>query len=244
MASLAQIRRHPIKGIGSETLDVAEISPTGALHGDRAWALLNSQAEDSDAWQPRRNFLQVASGPDLAAIEATSTADTVTLSHPRSDPITLTPETDGPALGAWIAPLWPADRPGPARLVRAPGHGMTDMPDPFVSLGSTASLKALSQRAGIALDPRRFRINLWIDGLTPWQEHEWVGAELTLGDVQFVVDQRIARCRAPEANPETGRRDANVLRLLEEAGQATDFGLYLRAKTAGEVRTGDTLQHP
>lgn len=244
MADLVHIRRHPIKGIGSEALDQATLSAEGAVHGDRAWALLNAEAEDTDAWQPRRNFLQVASGPDLAQIEARSAADTVTLTHPKAGEVTLSPATDGPALADWIAPIWPADRPGPARLVRAPGHGMTDMPDPFVSLGNLASLRALSQRAGLELDLRRFRINLWVDGLDPWHEHEWVGQTLTLGSVTLTVDQRIARCRAPEANPATGHRDANVLNLLGAAGQDRDFGLYLRVVDGGVVQLGDTLTHP
>jgi uncharacterized protein YcbX len=240
-ATLAHIWRHPVKGIGAEPLTAAALSPAGALHGDRAWALLNAEAQDSDAWQPRRNFLQVASGPALAAVTARTEGRAIVLSHPDRPDLTLEPEAAPGALGDWAAPLWPADRPGPARLVRAPGHGMTDMPDPYVSLGSLASLAALSARAGVALDMRRFRINLWLDGLAPWEEAEWVGRRFHLGAVLLEGAEPIGRCRAPEANPATGRRDVNVLALLEAARQDTIFGLYARVIEGGEVARGDRV---
>jgi uncharacterized protein YcbX len=238
---LARIYRHPVKGIGSEALEAAALSPRGALAGDRAWALLTAAAPDGDGWQPRRNFLQVASGPGLAAVTARSEGEAVVLSHPDRPDFRLTGASDGPALGAWIGALWPAGRPAPARLLRAPGHGMTDMPDPFVSLGNLSSLRALSQRAGRDLDPRRFRINLWIDGLAPWEEFDLAGRGLSLGAATLAVAARIGRCRAPEADPATGRRDVDVCRVLDEGWGHTDFGVYCRVTEGATVRRGDAL---
>ncbi len=238
---LARIYRHPVKGIGSEALEAATLSPEGALAGDRAWALLTAAAPDCDAWQPRRNFLQVASGPGLAAVTARSDGDAIVLSHPDRPDFSLTGLADGPPLGDWLAPLWPAERPAPARLVRAPGHGMTDMPDPFVSLGNLSSLRALSQRAGRDLDPRRFRINLWIDGLAPWEEFDLIGTSLALGPATLAIAERIGRCRAPEADPATGRRDADICRVLDAGWGHTDFGVYCRVTGGATVRLGDAL---
>lgn len=241
MVRLAHIWRHPIKGLGSESLERADLSPEGALHGDRAWALLNAAAPDSDAWQPRRNFLQVASGPALAAIRAETLAHGLRLSHAERPTLEFDPATEGARLAAWVAPLWPKERPAPARLVRAPGHGMTDMAEPFVSIASLASLRALSQRVGQPLDMRRFRINLWLDGPAPWEEAEWIGRRLTLGDVAIHVAQPIERCRAPEADPATGHRNVDTARHLDAAGQSNCFGIYARVVTTGAVRVGDEL---
>jgi uncharacterized protein YcbX len=241
---LAQIFRHPVKGIGSEAVPRATVSPEGALAGDRAWALLAAGAPDTDAWQPRRNFLQVAAGPALAALRIATEGDTLRLTHPERGDLVIAPETDGPHLAAWLAPLWPAERPSPARLVRASGHGMTDMPDPFVSIGNLASLRALSQRAGRALDPRRFRINLWLEGLAPWEEFDLLDAELRIGEITVAVAERIGRCRAPEADPHTGRRDVDVCRVLREGWRHTDFGVYCRVLQAGELAVGDPARLP
>ena len=239
MAELASIRRHPLKGIGSEGLQEARLSPDGALEGDRAWALLTEAGADSDAWQPRRCFAQVASGPALAAVTARSDGAKIHLSHPARPDLALDPATDGARLIDWIAPLW--DRAAPLRLVRAPGHGMTDMPDPFVSIGNLASLRALSQRAGRALDPRRFRINLWVDGWAPWAEGDLIGRTLTIGEVPLAIVEPVTRCRATEADPATGTRNADTLGLLDQATGTQDFGLYARVAAPGTVRLGDAV---
>jgi len=240
-ARLAHIWRHPIKGIGSEAVDAVELTPDAGVVGDRAWALLNAAADDTDDWQPRRNFLQVASGPQLAQIGAVTTGSSVLLTHPDRAPLSLDPAAAADALGNWIGDLWPDDRPGPARLVKAPEQGMTDVPYPSVSIGNLSSLRALSQRAGMEIDMRRFRINLWLDGLAPWEELDLLAKPMRIGEVSLTPEGPIERCRAPDANPASGSRDIGMLRVLEEGWNTRDFGIYMRVATPGTVRLNDTL---
>ncbi len=240
-ATLAHIWRHPIKGIGSEACTAIDLTPENAVVGDRVWALLNANAEDTDNWQPRRNFLQVASGPALAAIGAVSTETGVVLTHPDRAPLDFKPTTAPDALGDWIGDLWPTDRPGPARLVKAPEQGMTDVPFASVSVGNLASLRALSQKAGFDIDMRRFRINLWLDGLTPWEEADLLDRDINIGSATLEAVEPIERCRAPDANPKSGIRDIGMLSLLETGWNTRDFGVYFRVKTAGTVTLGDTV---
>lgn len=238
---LAHLFRHPIKGIGVEALQLAELTIAGALKGDRAWALRHAGAEPGEGWLPRRNFLQVASGPALARVSAESHAEGVRLSHPELESITIAGIGDGPALARWVAPLWPEARNPPTELVPAPGHGMTDSPDPFVSIGNLASLRALSQRAGQALDMRRFRINLWVEGWAPWEEFDMLGRAFRIGDVVVEGRERIERCRAPEADPETGQRNVNICRVLEDGWGHIDFGILAQVSVDGSVRLGDRV---
>ncbi|WP_299548627.1 MOSC N-terminal beta barrel domain-containing protein [uncultured Tateyamaria sp.] len=239
--TLAHIWRHPIKGIGCEACAQVDLTPEGAVVGDRAWALLNAEAEDTDNWQPRRNFLQVASGPALAAVGAVGTKTGVLLTHPTRDPLDFDPSTNPSAVGAWIGDLWPGDRPGPARLVEAPAQGMTDVPFASVSIGNLASLRALSQKAGMQVDMRRFRINLWLDGLAPWEEIDLLASDITLGSATLSPVEPIERCRAPDANPQTGTRDISMLRVLEDGWDTRNFGIYFKVKSGGTVATGDSL---
>ncbi|NRB05036.1 MAG: MOSC N-terminal beta barrel domain-containing protein, partial [Rhodobacteraceae bacterium] len=211
MATLAHIWRHPIKGIGCEAVQTAELTPDEAVVGDRAYALLNAGGEDSDIWQPRRNFVQVASGPRLAAVGAVSTDKGVMLTHPDRDPVEISVDGGSDALMQWVGDLWPEDRHPPVRLIKAPAQGMTDVPYPSVSIGNLASLRALSQKAGMEIDMRRFRINLWLDGLAPWEEIDLLKRpELKLGSATLVPEDPIERCRAPDANPRTGGRDIGM----------------------------------
>lgn len=212
------------------------------LPGDRAWAVLHANAPDTEEWQPRRNFLVVASGPRLAQIHARTEANGhITLTHPDADPTTIDPERDGEKLKAWISPLWDSDRPAPARLVRAPAKGMADNGEAEVAILNLASLRALSDKLGQDLDIGRFRGNLVVDGLGPWGEFDLIGRSIRLGGATLEVTRPTDRCRAPDANPLTGRRDANVLRALEDGWGHRDFGVYARVSQGGRVRAGDEL---
>ena len=241
-ATLAYIWRHPIKGIGAEACGIAKLSVDGAVEGDRVWAVLNDVAPDTDEWQPRRNFLQVASGPRLAAVRAETTDGGVRLSHPARETMEFDLPGSAAALNDWIGDLWPMDRPGPARLVRAPRQGMTDVPFASVSIGNLSTLKAVSQKTGLSLDMRRFRINLWIEGLAPFEEIDLLKSDLQIGSVTLSPVEPIERCRAPDANPDTGQRDLSMLGSLERGWETRDFGVYFKVAAGGTVAVGDTLR--
>jgi hypothetical protein len=49
----------------------------------------------------------------------------------------------------------------------------------------------------------------------------------------------IGRCRATEANPSTGRRDAPTLAALEDGWGHTRFGVYAMVRKGGLVAVGD-----
>jgi uncharacterized protein YcbX len=53
------------------------------------------------------------------------------------------------------------------------------------------------------------------------------------------VVEPIGRCRATEANPETGRRDAPTLAALEDGWGHTRFGVYAMVRKGGLVAVGD-----
>lgn len=238
---LAHIWRHPIKGIGAEAIDAVDLAPDEAVIGDRVWALLNANATDTDDWQPRRNFIQVASGPKIAAVNIETRGTHFALSHPDREDFLFDPKEGGGPLGAWLGDLWPTERPAPARLVRSPVQGMTDVEFASVSIGNLASLRALSQKVGFDVDMRRFRINLWLDGLAPWEEIDLLNGPLQLGTATLEPVEPIERCRAPDANPATGLRDIGMLPTLEDGWKTRDFGVYFKVSKAGRIQVGDLL---
>jgi len=241
--SLAQIWRHPIKGIGAERLDHVGLQIDRPLPLDRAWAVLEEGGEASDGWRSCRNFLRGAKGPSLMAVTARVAEDIIHLSHPDRPGLAITPGTPeaGPALFAWLKPIYPADRRGPAALVKSPPEGMSDAPFASVSVLNLASLRALSQKLGQELDPRRFRGNLWLDGLAPWEEFDLPGKRLRIGAAELEVIEPIGRCRATEANPDTGLRDAGTLAALQDGWGHTKFGVYAMVRRSGRVAVGDEV---
>jgi uncharacterized protein YcbX len=240
-AALAAIRRHPVKSVGWEALDAVELTRGAALPLDRRWAVAHGRSAhdpDAPAWTGPNNFLRVTHSPRLAQVAARWDGSRVTLTHPEAAPLTADPQTEGAAIAAWAGALASEMQPGPYRLASAPA-AMTDVPEPWVAIGNLASLRALGQRMGADLAPERFRANLWLDGLAPWEERGWVGREIAIGPARLRVTEAIVRCAATEASPATGRRDAPVVAALREACGAAEFAVYAEVVEGGRVAPGD-----
>lgn len=242
---LAHIFRHPIKAHGREELASVVLSAGRCLPFDRHWAIAHEGARLMPGWNACMNFNRGAKTPALQAIGASFDEDAglLTLTHPDLSPLTVNPNTpDGQtALLTWLAPLSDATRAAPVRVVKA-GRGMTDTSFESVSILNTASNRALSQHAGRDLGLDRWRANLWLDGLAPWEEFDLIGREITIGTARLRVVERIGRCRATMVDTTTGKIDVNTLDLLEAAYDHTDFGVYAEVITGGTITKGDSAQ--
>lgn len=240
---LARIDRHPIKSHGRETLAAIDVTAGRMLPWDRHWAVLHEAARvDGAEWAPCVNFSRGSKAPGLMAINAAldESKRRITLTHPDRPELSFHPDSadDLTQFLEWVGPLMPADRAASAKIACAGQRGMSDTDYPSISLLNMASVRALSDRLGQPLDPRRFRGNFWVDGLAPWEEFGWVGETIAIGDVRFRVEERIKRCLATAANPETGRRDADTLGALQAGWGHQDMGVYLTALDDGPVEAG------
>jgi len=247
-ARVSHLWRHPIKGHGVEAVAGTTLMAGRTMPWDRVWAIAHDGAlidRDTATWAACSNFSRGARTPELMAIRASldEAMGEVTLSHPERPQIVVDPDdpADAAALIAWLLPLSDPSRALPAFVVRAEGRGMTDSDFPSVAILNAASLRALSQRLGRPLAMERFRGNIWIDGLAPWQEFEWIGRDLRIGEAVLRVRERITRCLATTANPDTGRRDADTLGALEAGWGHRDFGVYAEVVADGTVTVGDAV---
>lgn len=242
---VAHIWRHPIKGHGREPLDHVTLSAGQTIPWDRRWAVAHDAAKaDGTEWAPCQNFSRGARTPSIMAIAASvdEAAGTVTLTHPERPPLTFDPDREEAAFLTWVRPLMDPGRAMPARILRVPGRGMTDTDFPSISLGNLSSLRALSDRAGRPVAMERFRINLWLEGLGPWEEFEWIGRRLRLGQAILQVEERITRCLATHADPRTGTRDIDVLGTLTAGWDHTDFGIYATVVEGGDIHPDDPAE--
>jgi uncharacterized protein YcbX len=129
----------------------------------------------------------------------------------------------------------------PPRFVAAANGEFMDSPDKTVSLINLASIRHMEEKWGEGLDLRRFRSNIYVDGLDPWVEHQWIGATLSIGGARVYVDRRNARCAAVNVDPTTGARDMNIPRAMMESYGHADLGLNLHVQGGGHIAVGDTL---
>ena len=240
---VAHIIRHPIKSHGREELTEVTLQTGATMPWDRTWAVAHegSQADGSE-WAHCRNFTRIAAAPEMAAISTAvhEATGSLTVSHPARPDLTFDPDAAGGEFIDWVAPLMPENRAASVGLVSAPGRGMTDSAFPSVSIGNLASHRVVEQRMGRELSIHRWRCNIWLDGLAPWQEFEWAGCDIQIGAVTLRVVEPAARCEVTMANPETGKRDADTLGTLDSFGHR-DFTMLAEVSEGGVLKIGDGL---
>ena len=118
---------------------------------------------------------------------------------------------------------------------------MTDTDYPSVSLINLASHAEVSGKVGREISHLRWRGNIVLDGLEPWEETGWPGRRLKAGQVKLEVVEPIVRCLATAANPRTGVRDADILGALQDGWAHQNMGVYARVTETGELRPGDRV---
>ncbi|WP_299925187.1 MOSC N-terminal beta barrel domain-containing protein [uncultured Pelagimonas sp.] len=242
--TLAEIWRFPIKSHGREPLSFTDLSIDKALPWDRAWAVAHDATQaDGSEWVPCGQFSRGAKAPGLSAISAKldEATQTVTLSHPYRDDLTFNPDTEGDKLIAWAGDFIPENRAQSSRVIRGQGFGFTDCPFQSITLGNMSSHRAVEQRVGHPLSIHRWRCNLWVDGMAPWEEFDWVGHQVQIGDAILEVVERTERCLATHNNPDTGRRDDNILGALDSWGHR-DFTVQTKVVHPGRIQQGDKVQ--
>ena len=245
--SLAHIFRHPIKAHGREELASVVLSAGAGLPWDRHWAVMHDRSKFDPAapgWAPCVNFQRGARTASVMAITARfdEASGEMELTHPDLPTLRFHPETEGPRLIDWLAPISPQEWFRPVALVHAPGREMTDTPYPSVSIKNLASNAALGRHMGMDLSIHRWRGNLWLDGVEPWAEFDWIGKRLRIGATVLEVRERVGRCKATMADPETGLVDADTLRGLREVVEEQDFGVFAVVLEGGKVARGDRVE--
>ena len=249
-ASLAHIRRHPIKSAGGEGLDAVTLAPARRLPGDRAYAVLTeagerlaSVTEDAagqpNRWLPKSCFLRGVVAPGLQAVTGGGEGR-LRLSHPDLPDLEFDPETEGARLIAWLSPLWPDGRGAPTRLVHGPGI-WTDQKWPWVSILSLASLAQLESDLGMTLGLHRWRGNLWVDGWDAFAERDMIGRIIRIGDVELRVTEPIGRCNATDANTDTGQVEIDMPKALDRLYGAQNFGVFAEVVSGGPIAIGDPV---
>lgn len=134
----------------------------------------------------------------------------------------------------------------PIHLVRCDRPAGTRDGNP-TSLVSDGSLAALAGHAGVgAVDARRFRMLIELEGAEPHEEDTWVGRRIAIGDAVLAVTEPDARCAITTQDPDTGVRDLDTLRTLIayrglRDGKYADFGVLADVARPGRVRRGDEV---
>ena len=116
-----------------------------------------------------------------------------------------------------------------------------------VSILSDESVQRLRREEGFAdIDERRFRPTIFVAGVGEAHgEDEWIGREVTIGELTVSVAMRDSRCVMTTHNPDTGQHDLNKLKAIAayrtDQRKEVNFGVYAKVVQRGRVRVGDDV---
>jgi GntR family transcriptional regulator / MocR family aminotransferase len=250
MPVLKSIYRYPIKGLSAQPLTRVDIQAKKPFPLDRIFALVRPGAPfdvGQPKWGKKGLFVMLMLEEALARVRTTLDVETMQLTIAQDNRqllvADLNDEGERAKVEQFFWQLLPSFR-SPPTLVRSPDGHFMDKPDHVISLINLATVRSLEQQWGIKIDPLRFRANLYIDGARPWEEFEWIGSDIRIGDGLFRADRRNGRCGATNVDPHTGRRDLDLPGSLRAAFGHKELGIYLIARDSCELTIGAHVATP
>jgi len=248
-ASVRALYRYPVKGLSPQVLERTTLRVGETIPADRLYAIENGPSgfdPAMPAYFPKQRFLMLMLNERLASLRT----------HFDEENHTLKIQWDGReaaqgdlrtregrlAIEAFVRRFMPKELRGPPKVLHGEGHSFSDVAKKVVSIINLASVAAIETVVGAAVDPLRFRANMYVFGWPAWHEFDLVGTTLrTGGSARLKVIKRIERCAATNVDPDTGARDLNIPRTLLENFDHTDCGVYAEVMTAGDVAVGDAV---
>ena len=111
-----------------------------------------------------------------------------------------------------------------------------------VSLLNIQSINDFQKKTNKKIEMSRFRGNICIDGIKPWEEREWIGKIIKINNTSFKVEKNIPRCIAINLKPTTDDNSLNLLQSLKKTYNHFEMGIYLTALDSGEINLGDKVE--
>lgn len=222
---VTNITRYPVKSMRGEALENVDIDFVG-LPFDRAFAFVQDGVFSPFPWFTARDC------PQLLKCQPTLSDDrwpTVRVATPEGDFDLAGPEFRQ-KLQEWS---------GLSASLRTDYRGCQDVA--YVSVISTATIKALAEAGGVEVDHRRFRMNFVVDiGDEPFAENAWAGKAVAIGGATIAVHEPDQRCNMITLHPDTGESSPAVLKMAGELNNAC-AGMYCSVLVEGTVAVGDPV---
>ena len=232
------IFRYPVKSMGGERLEAADLSWHG-LEGDRRLAFRRMEDRSGFPW------LTASKLPELLLFAPQRPEDAAPEDLPTH---VRTPDGEempvfGPDLAAEVGRRYGA----PVQMMQLK-HGIFD--DACISVIASDTAHEIARLAGQSPDVRRFRPNIVVRLLraVPFQEDEWLGGVLTFGEKDdapaVTVTMHDVRCSMVNLDPDSAVSAPEVLKAVVRANQ-NNAGIYGTATRIGRLAVGQTiLLHP
>ena len=233
-----RLGRYPVKSFQGETLEAAEVTASG-VDGDRRWAVVDQASGKALSAKREPRLLEAA-----AAIDETGTV-AVTL------PDGTEAEAGDPQLDKAVAAWLGRD----VKLQQAPDAGaayemnldntdeaspLVDIPCPPGTFLDFGAVHLLTTRSLGDWSVHRFRPTVLVE--TDTDENEWIGREVTIGDVVLQPFMPTIRCvMTTRAQPVHGvARDLDVIKTVNKE-HGSNLGVYAVVAQPGRIEVGQPV---
>ena len=110
-----------------------------------------------------------------------------------------------------------------------------------ISLLNNKSIEDFKNKTNQEIESQRFRGNIYIDGIEPWEERGWIGKIIKINNISFKIEKNIPRCVAINLKPNSDNNSLNLLQLLKKTYNHFDMGVYMTALDDGLINVGDNI---
>jgi len=228
------IFRYPVKSMGGERLEAAELGWYG-LDGDRRLAFRRINDRSGMPW------LTAGKLPDLLLFSPQRREDGA-----QGDLPTHIRTPDGeqmPVFGEDLAAEVGRRYGAPVEMMQL-RHGIFD--EASLSVIALDTVHEIGRLSGRSLDVRQFRPNVVVRSLrsVPFQEDEWVGGVLSFGEGDdapaITVTMRDLRCGMVNLDPDSARPAPEVMKTIVRVNE-NNAGVYGAVTRIGRLAVGQTI---
>lgn len=230
VGEIREINRYPVKSFGGESLDVCDIESYG-LKGDRFCSFYD---ETKEGWW---RYITARSIPNMMKYQAKFKDESVQVVGP-----------DGTIYGWDEELLKEIQKMTDTRITMSkpknphPEHPhLLSVDGASILILTDATLRKLEALWGKPVDQRRFRGNFVVavndDSIF---EGDWIGQQLSIGEVQLQVDSYCERCVMITMDPDNQAKDPSLHKKVHQAFE-NRFGVYASVIKPGKIRLGDQV---
>ncbi len=225
--------RYPVKSMGGERLDVAEMGWHG-IEGDRRLAFRRIEDRSGFPWLTAGKLRDLV----LFVPEREEGAPEDLPSHVRTPDGRVMP-VFSEELAAEVGRRYGA----PVQMMQMK-HGVFD--DASISVIASYTVCEIGRLAGLIPDVRRFRPNVVVRLLQPgpFQEDEWVGGVLSFGEgcdaPAIAVTKRDERCAMLNLDPDTAIPTPAMMKAVVRAND-NNAGVYATVIRTGRLMAGQSV---
>ena len=114
-------------------------------------------------------------------------------------------------------------------------------PNNSISLINLNSVKDFSKKINTEIEIERFRGNIYIDKMNPWDEMKLIGKNIKINNCNFQVLGTIPRCSATNLRPNTDNNTINLPLTLKKIYGHINMGIYLKPLNDGIINYKDEV---